>query len=396
MWSVFKLINLFWLLASTYFWVTALLPLGPLLVFVNAVMLISLGMLQLDIRLNRQVGMAAAFILATMLWFVYVDGAAMGTITLLMYLPMLYLIVLPDDYKADLLRFTTKWYAILLIPALLEYWVTLIIDIPSIGMYNHPNYVPYINYGFFIKTTWDSGMLVRFNAFFLEPGHLALLSTFMMMANRFRLKECKWLWVLLLSVIFSFSLAGYLLAVLSFVMLKMKSVNQIVIVGLLMVAFVIAVQNFSGGENAINDMIISRLELDESTGIKGNNRFSGNTDFEFDRSLKSGDVWFGIKDKTNMDLIAGAGYKIFIIGYGLIGTILALGIYLSCIPSHPDSRYTLSFLTILILCFLQRAYPAWYSWLFPYITGIYLASRDRSNRDIEYSQSSDVSNYNEA
>lgn len=389
MWLVFKLTNLFWLLASTYFWVTALLPIGPLLVVVNAAMLISLGMLKFDINLNRQVGMTAAFILAISMWFMYVDGIMMGATTLLMYLPALYLIILPDEYKADLLKFSTKWYAILLIPALLEYWATLIIDIPSIGMFNHPNYVPYTNYGFFIKTTWDTGMLVRFNAFFLEPGHQALLSTFILMANQFRMFECKWLWILVISVFFSFSLAGYLLAAFGYVLLKIRSVVHIVIGALLMIILVIAAQNFSGGENALNDLIISRLERDESSGIKGNNRFAGNTDFEFDRALKSGDVWVGIKDKTNMDLIAGAGYKIFIIGYGLIGTILALGIYLSCIPSHPNYRFVLSFLIVLILCFLQRAYPAWYSWLFPYITGIYIASSEKRN-NLEYSQSSDL------
>ncbi|MDE5848630.1 MAG: hypothetical protein K2H38_00620 [Muribaculaceae bacterium] len=391
MWLLFKLINIFWLLASTYFWVTALLPIGPLLVMVNVAMIICLGMLSLDIRLNRQVGLTFLFITLITIWFCYIDGIAMGITTLLMYMPAIYIMVLPAAYQQDLLDFTTKWYAILLIPGLFLYGITQFVNLPSLGEFVHPNYPPYLNYVLYIKTTFDYGHLERFNSFFLEPGHQALLSTFLLMANRYRFMKCKWLWILGISIILSFSLAGYLLALLGFILLKIRSVIQVVVSAILLTVLVIAVQNFSGGNNALNDMIISRLERDESSGIKGNNRFAGNTDFVYQRSVESGEALTGVKERTNMELIAGAGYKIYIINYGYIGTLLALFIYLSMIPSKPDYRYTISFLIILILCFLQRAYPAWYSWLFPYVIGIYLAKAEKEPDENESAQPADLS-----
>ncbi len=239
--------------------------------------------------------------------------------------------------------------------------------------------MPFTNYIFYIKTTWDSGFLVRFNAFFLEPGHQALLSTFLMIANRFRFKECPWLWVLLASTIFSFSLAGYLLATAGFILLKVNSILKALIVGVIGAIVISFALNWSGGENALNDLIIKRLEQDESKGIKGNNRVDDTTDYTFSMVVRRHNLWLGVKERTNMDLIAGAGYKIFIINYGLVGAVLALLFYLSVIPPKPDYRYTITFLIILILCFMQRAYPAWYSWLFPYVMGIYIAKGEKDN-----------------
>ncbi len=380
MWTLFKLTNFCWLLTSTYIWVTCLFNQGPILVVVNLIMVFCLSMMPIQFKLDKTLGRVSAAILLIGLWFLWIDGPVMGLTTILMYMPVIWLLQLPFEYKEELLKFTTKWYAILLIPALLEYWMTLFINLPSLGQFVHPNYVPFTNYGFFIKTTWDSGMLVRFNAFFLEPGHQALLSTFIMIANRFRFKACPWLWILLISIVFSFSLAGYLLAATGYILLKVNTVIKAVIVGALGAAAVSFAISWSGGNNAMNDLIISRLEQDSSKGIKGNNRVDHNTDHTFDKTVKNHDLLVGVKEKTNMNLIAGAGYKIFIINYGLIGVVLALLFYLSVIPPHPDYRYTIAFLIVIILCFMQRAYPSWYSWLFPYVIGIYLAKGEKERK----------------
>ncbi len=387
MWNLFKLTNLFWLLSSTYIWITSTFNQGPILIVVNLLMVVCLGMMPIKFKFDALLGRVMAAIILIGLWFLWIDGPVMGLITILMYLPVIWLLQLPFEYKEELLRFTTKWYAILLIPALLTYWLALFISLPSLGQFVHPNYVPYTNYGFYIKTTWDTGFLVRFNAFFLEPGHQALLSTFILIANRYRFKTCPWLWVLVVSIIFSFSLAGYLLATTGYILLKVNTVIKAMIVGVIGAMVVGFAINWSGGENAMNDLIIKRLEQDESKGIKGNNRVDQNTDHTFAKAVKNHDLWMGVKEKTNMKLIAGAGYKIYIINYGLIGAFLALILYLSIIPSRPDYRYTIAFLIVLILCFMQRAYPAWYSWLFPYVTGIYIAKGEKDRKRLQEADS---------
>lgn len=378
MWTIFKLTNLFCILVTAYIWFTSTLPIGPLLLILNVVMLISLTFLPIQFKFNKQMGRILFSLLLLVLWTIYNTSAAMGLVSAIMYLPVFYLLLLPRDYQADLLQFVTKWFAILLIPSLLIYWAALLIPLPSFGKFIHPTYVPFTNYLFYIKTTWDSGFIVRFNAFFLEPGHLAMPCVFLMMANRFDFKKNPWLIVLLISVIFSFSLAGYVLTFIGFSLLKVNTIGKGIAVLVFVIGFILIVQNLSGGDNSVNQLIVERLQYDESKGIKGNNRYFNNTDFEYDKALKSGDYWIGVSHKANMKLIGGAGIKIYILKFGLIGVILVTLLYLSMIPPHPNIHYTLSFLFIVALCFVQNAYPGWYSWLLPYVLGLNLARKPES------------------
>lgn len=383
MWNLFKLTNLFWLLTSTYIWVFAQVNKGPILVVVNAILIVCLSFLPIKFRFDRKLGIQLVIMALIGLWYLWIEGPLAGFTTFLMCLPVILLIQLPFEYKKDLLRFCTKWYALMLIPSFLIYVITLFIQLPSFGLYIHPPYPPFSNYIFYLKTTFDYGIFVRFNAFFLEPGHQALLSTFLMIANRFRFKEMPWLWVLLICVIFSFSLAGYLLTFVGFALLKIDSVPKALIVAGITATFVAGTIAWSGGDNTLNELIISRLEYDEASGIKGNNRFYNNTDYEFGRIIGTKYFWTGVQGKVNMDLIGGAGFKIYILQLGMVGTLLALIFYISLIPDKPDYRFTIGFLLVLVLCFFQRAYPYWYSWLFPYVIGMYVAKGEKDRHLLE-------------
>ena len=385
MWLYIKLLNMFWVLATTNMWPTAMHPSPYLQILVNALMIISLGFMPFKFSFGANEGRILLAIIALTVWSFVTDEVGMGVTIVCSCLPVLYLTQYPYPYLKDLLHFVTKWLAILLIPALLLYWVSLFITLPNFGTLRHPNYEPYTNYFFYIKTTFDYGMFERFNAFFLEPGHLALLCTFIIMANRYKFKSCPWLWILLVSIIFSFSLAGYVLVAIGFLLVNVNSIGKFLITIGLAATFVIGVLSWNGGNNPLNDLIISRLEYDDTTGIKGNNRFFNNTDYEYSRALGTKYFWISVKGRANMKLISGAGYKIYILQFGMIGALLALLLYLSVIPQRPDWRFTLCFLTLYILCFLQRAYPLWYSWLFPYVVGIYIAKGDRDEKQaLEY------------
>lgn len=383
MWTIFKASNLFLVLASTYLWMTSLLPRPVLFLGLNVIMLITLGMLPIKIELGIKNGLVLLATVALTVWSTYIDGWGPGLLTIMMYMPAQYLLVLPYEYKKDLLDYVTKWYAIPLAIALGIYWLLFFIDLPSFGRFVHPIYKPFTNYIFYIKTTFDTGAMPRFNAFFLEPGHQALVSTFILMANKFEIKKKPLLLVLVFAVLFSFSLAGYILMITGFLMLKINTLPKLLGAVGVLAGVVIAALVVGGGDNTLNELIISRLEYDESSGIKGNNRFFNDTDYVYDRTLETEYFWTGVKGKANMELISGAGYKIYILNYGMIGSLLALAFYLSLIPSHPARRYTISFLLLIILCFMQRAYPFWYSWIFPYIVGIYVAEGEKEEKEAE-------------
>lgn len=378
MWTLFKIINIWWVLASTYIWMMTLLPMPLLLVVANIGMLLCFNLLPVNFKFDAKIGWIILAILLLTLWSVYIDGWINGIMTLLTYSPVLFLIQLPYEYQKDLLKFVTKWYAILLIPGLLLYWILLFIPLPSLGTFVHPNYEPYLNYLFYIKTTFTLGNFYRFNSFFLEPGHQAILSSFIMMANRYDFKRCPWLIVLAIAVVFSLSLAGYLLSLIGFILLKVDNLKKAFIAIGTVLAIYVGAMVMGGEESALNVLILDRLEYDKQEGIKGNNRFFNNTDFEYKKAVGTEYFWIGVKSKANMELISGAGYKIYILNYGMGGILFVILFYLLVIPTHPAKRYTLGFLIILTLCFMQRAYPFWYSWLFPYVVGIYIAKGDKS------------------
>lgn len=380
MWTFFKIINFFWLMTATAVWPMSLINQGPILLVVDILLIVVLSMLPIKINLTLKTGALVATVLLLSFWSTHVNGPVYGFITILQYLTVLIVIQLPYEYLKDLLYFTIKWFAIPLIPAILIYWILLFIDLPSFGRFVHPVYEPFNNYIFYIQTTWDYGTFPRFNAFLLEPGHLAILCTFLTIASRYSYQENKWLIILGVCVIFSFSLAGYILYTTGWLLLQIKSVGKAFAAATLMILTVALALGYDGGNNAINQLILERLERDEHQGIKGNNRFTDSTDFIYDQALSKGEAWNGVQQKTNMENVKGAGYKIFVIKNGFIGIILSLLFYILVIPSHPDYRYTISYLIILSLCFVQRSAPEMYHWLFPYVIGIYLAKYENDRQ----------------
>lgn len=381
MWIFFKILNFVWLLTSTYAWFTTFVPMIPLILVINILMIICMGFLPAKVEFGKQTGLMMLALCGIVLWTIWCDGYMGGVFSSLCYMPVFYLMMLPKSYLQDLLDSNTKWYSVILFFGLLEYFLTLVGSLPTLGRFVYTGYEPYTNYGFYIKTTYDYGTFERFNGIFLEPGHQALLSTFLMLANSFRFRQKPYLFVLLLAVIFSFSLAAYLLLIFAVSLFLINNMLRAIIAVAAVAGFVTLSLTLNGGDNTMNELIVSRLEYDESKGIKGNNRFADYTEYAYEKSVKTGDMWYGIKDDINIELVAGAGFKIYVIKYGWIGVILAALFYLSIIPKGANIRYTLTFVAVLTLCFAQRSYPMWYSWLFPYVTGIYIHRKVSDEED---------------
>ncbi len=377
MWLLFKIINFVWLLTSTSAWFTTSLPFAPMLVIVNLSMMFCMSYLHIRIRLDGQTGLVLLCILLISIWNTIIDNVSMGGVMFMSYFPVLMLMMLPYNMLKDLLSSVTKWYTIIVGLGLVEYFILFVVNLPSFGLYVHPAYKPYTNYLFFIKTTFDYGIFDRYNAIFLEPGHQAMLSTFLIIANKFNFRTNRWCIVLLVCVLFSFSLAGYLLLFTGWTLYWINNSRRALLILGLAVLGVIMFKSWNGGDNPINELIIERLEYDEEKGIKGNNRFTTDTDFIYSKGQKNGWNWVGMKDHANMDLVKGAGFKIFVTHNGWIAVILVLMFYISVIPLRSDYRYDAIFLTVIMLCFIQRSYPYTYTWLFPYVTGIYLAKGDK-------------------
>jgi hypothetical protein len=134
-------------------------------------------------------------------------------------------------------------------------------------------------------------------------------------------------------------------------------------------------QEYNGGDNAINLGLFDRLEQDSEKGIKGNNRISEKTDDEFKQFLSSDLFWFGLdrakfKSDIEDETIAGAGYTIYLIQNGLVCALFFFLFYFSIAAKSVDKIKSFFFLFLIIITFLQAAYPESGSWLIPFILGI--------------------------
>ncbi|MBD5176328.1 MAG: hypothetical protein HDT05_02780 [Bacteroidales bacterium] len=376
MWQVFKIVNLFYLLVSSYAWFSFLLPANYIPLGVSAVMLI------LFVVSNFKMTFTPRFMLILAMISIYAIYTTLnldifaGLLTFFSYLPAALIFTLDKEYQNDLLLSVSKWLSIILGISLGVFFLGKVVPLPhtSFVVPNNDFYVPFENYFFYLNNPGfeaeDAGIF-RFSAIFLEPGHLSMICALMLFANRYQFKDRRWLWIPLLCVLISFSLTGYVVLVLSLFLLKIRNVwSMIATVIVVGGAWLFVTEIWNEGNNPANILIVQRLEPDKEKGIKGNNRVFKKTDSFYRQCVKDGRIWNGVGLKEMGDRIRGAGFKIFMLRYGAISTIFCGLIYLLLIDPKANKRYAYSFLFIVVLLFLQRAYPTWYSWLFFYTVGI--------------------------
>lgn len=286
-----------------------------------------------------------------------------------------------DNYKASLLQDTTKWLSYILAPGIVVYVLWIIFQFPGFGVLSKPyGYSDHYNYIFFIRPV--AFMLVpRFSGPFMEPGHLGMIGVFFLYANRFDFKHKKHLWILLISVLLSLSLAGYVLLFFAILFDSKVSLKRLLSCSFIfLILYVFVTEIWNNGDNPINSTIFERLEYDEEKGISGNNRNFNYTEIYFskmcdDMSIVWGIGFDGFMKGMDEGKIGGAGLMVFLMQYGIIGTLLVIAYYLSIAMSGFDKKFAIGFFGLIIICFLQRAYPTWIAWLLPYISSISLSKR---------------------
>lgn len=295
------------------------------------------------------------------------------------------LVVLYQDPKMkQTVQFVLSGFAVLLIPSICVYIISPILPKGPIIANDATDVYKFYNYLFLIIRT-DG--IDRFGAFCLEPSYLGTACAFILYLTRYNLK----LWfnkIYLLALILSFSLAGIGIAIIGYFIVTLrtiKAIGTVIAISIFLMLSANFFQYYNGGDNVINEKIVSRLQFDEKKGISGNNRVSWTTDMYFASLLLSGERWYGLGKET-IDYInggstghgdfgsqiRGAGFKIFILYNGLIGVILCIGFYGFLAADCPSNnqRFSWGFFTLIVVTAVQAAYPFSYSWLIPFLCGI--------------------------
>lgn len=324
---------------------------------------------------------------------------------ILRYFPILLLLCDTRSAK-DTLTFVSKFLAILFIPSVILHLIFAATSFPPSIPFTVEGNSMYLfyNYGILIKSITVENEGVRFSSIFLEPGFLGTLCALLLYANRFQFKGKLWMYPILIALLLSLSLAGYITTLLGYIIcryyqgLSIKKYVGYFIVGSL--AFFIS-DNYNGGNNILNEYIFSRLKEDKEKGIAGNNRNSELTDFYFEKTIENGDAFLGLgrekitkingggaDDGDYSNQIRGAGYKMFILYNGLLAAFFYLLFYycISCTRNSFKRKYSLGFFLLIFITFMQASYPDSYSWLVPFVLGIVvLKNENNENRNIDIS-----------
>lgn len=307
------------------------------------------------------------------------------------FILIFFLLLLKDEYKNKLLCLLSKVFSILLLISLAAWLFNLVgfeiftkeIQYPPSGQAQYKFFCNLL----FLVPKGEFEFIPRFQSLFLEPGHLGMAASLLLAANRFRLKiwYCK---SLLISAIFTFSLAAYVILFIG-LLLKLSVYNKrhfftsiLIIISSITALWLIS-SSYKNGDNFLYSYIFSRLEF---TGgeeiIAGNNRFSSNFNSFYEEFIHTSRKWLGVGAETfnSFTWVGGSsGYKVFIVQYGIIGVILTVMLYLSFLGSK-FRFYGFLLVLLFLISYMQRAYPYWPCFLISIICGIPNVRRDRGEK----------------
>jgi hypothetical protein len=274
--------------------------------------------------------------------------------------------------QLDLLNSITRWFSWLLLPSIIIFLILSFADIPHLGTIAPPDrgdnraiYGEFLNYVFYARRNYKlySFSFIRFNGPFIEPGHLGMISAFLLYANRYDFKKIE-IWIIFVALLLSLSLAGYVLLLIGYVLMNLQNIKQTIITFIILLSSIYIIMQYYE-DNPFTELIINKFTNSASENYV-DVRFNDDTNYFFTKYLKEGKLIIG----TNKILPQGAGYKTYILHYGIIGAILVFLFYFLVSCFAVKKRYAYCFFLLISLAFMQRTYPMWCAWFLPFITGI--------------------------
>lgn len=277
---------------------------------------------------------------------------------------------LSETSLKKLLEVITKIFGIISIISLFG-WILFLIgmSLPNEFIVDEEFGYSFENYYIFLYNRM--GLIPRFCSIFLEPGYYGQLASVILFANRMKLNNFYTI-TIFVGVLFSLSLAGYVLVGLGFIFLyfSLSRIKYLVFVLLVGVFLVNYAKSYNGGDNPINELIFARMEIEDGK-LSGDDRSS----YELDKYIEnefiaSGKFLLGVGSTfESMDWGKGvAGYKVYLVQNGYIGLALAVIGYLLMLYRQRKAtiQMFLSFVLFMAM-YWQAAYPYWFGFFTIYL-----------------------------
>lgn len=290
---------------------------------------------------------------------------------------------LKEELMIDCLKFITKWLALIVLVSGVFYILFLLgVNLPhtTLSLSENARKDGLENYYFFVFAYEMFGM-TRFYSIFLEPGYLTLGVAPLLFIYKYDVKN-KYILLLLLSQLLSFSLAGLILLFWGFFYCtlcgkekgKLKKIMGGILV--LLLGF-IALYNLFGYEYFYNT-IFSRLIIENGT-LSGDDRSSVYLDSVYDSMMKTSSLWTGTYFDVSFSEKGVSGYKLFAVQNGIIGVIIVVFAYLSLISFKKIRfNYLTGFVILCLLLLYQNSYPESMCILFTGACAIYVLDKENN------------------
>lgn len=272
-----------------------------------------------------------------------------------------YVILLREEYKVLLFKKFVSIYVFVIFIGM-PFWI---LDILTNSIPHFEYKVNSINADFsnsiLFMSFADSNNFYRYMSVFLEPGHLGMISSLILFTMKYNFKNNK-VKILAFSIFVSFSAAAYVISVLGY-FLYLQNNNLIYnfrqklfrlsFFILFFLVFLISAFTYSDGVllSKINSVLgVNFMDVRLSSDFK---RFYDAASYET--------LLYGIGNKEYMEIFSkggSAGYKVFIIKYGLINLAILSFFYILIFLQYRE-RVIFFLLILYIVSFTQRAYAMW-------------------------------------
>lgn len=299
---------------------------------------------------------------------------------IIQWLILCYIVRLKYEYKIQLIDFITKWFAILMSISLGAYILFLSgVSFPGTIVEYQQYFMD--NHYFFLQKE-----LFRFQSVFLEPGHMTMGLAPLLFINKYNLKN-RYVLILFIAQMLSLSLAGYMMMMIGYSVLflfdkqsKKSKLISVLLSAILICSVAIFMQN-SFENNVFDDLIFRRMQFDNGHFV-GDNRSSVYLDRQFEDVVSSSDILTGRYFNSEMSEKGVAGYKKFIVQFGLIGCVLLILSFFSThkLLIYKFRRNAFLLVVMILLLLLQNAYPTWWCIVIATICGTtFMQNKEISN-----------------
>lgn len=293
-------------------------------------------------------------------------------------LPICLTITLTNKERKIFLQWFITLFCIILLVSIVFFIIKRIgISLPY-SIIHHPNpfYPPIRNY-FFFTEMHDWGFMTRFCSIYTEPGHLGMMCAILLYITRYEFSNWRVI-VLLIGLLWSMSLAGYLLGFIGYILYRLTSAKQIH-KGLISICIICSTPYIFSttyydptNTDFISTQILRRLQFDSTKGIVGNNRNTKTFNNLYDRYTNTNDYLVGLPQKDYKRITLGtanSSYKNFVLNRGIIATVLMWLTCLIFLYNYP-SKIGFGFFILLLFTFIQRPYFIWASQYFTFFCAI--------------------------